>query len=129
MTDRKFSAFIRGVKLTAQIRLLPDQDQAAKLLATLEQFNAGANFVAGAAFERRIVNKLLLQKHCYAQLREQFGLSSQMACLCVHRVAEVYKRDRSRRPKFRPHAAMSCDPRAYSFKGLDRVSVRLCCND
>ena len=111
------------MQLTLQIQLLPDTKQARQMRSTLERFNAGANFVAEVAHSRQIVNKLLLQKHCYTDLREKFGLSSQMACLCVHRVAEAYKRDRTIKPKFSKHAAMTCDPRTYNVRSADRISL------
>jgi putative transposase len=43
-------------------------------------------------------------------------LSSQTAILVVRRVCEVYKRDKSIRPEFRPDAAITYDVRTISFK-------------
>ena len=62
---------------------------------------------AGIAFDQQISNKISLQKIAYQEVRERFGLSSQMACLCIHRVCEAYRRDKNKRPKFRTHSAMS----------------------
>ena len=111
------------MKLTLQIQLLPARDHAQRLQATVERFNEAANWLAGEAFERTIANKLVLQKLFYAKLRERFGLSSQMAVRCISQVCEAYKRDKSIRPQFRPHAAMPFDQRMMSFKGVDRVSL------
>jgi IS605 OrfB family transposase len=111
------------MKLTLQTQLLPDDDQASRLKATVERFNEAANFAAGVAFQRKCSNKVELQKIVYRDLRERFGLSSQMAVRCIAQVCEAYKRDKSTRPVFRPHAAMPHDQRTMSFKGPDRVSL------
>lgn len=109
------------VKLTLQTHLLPDGAQSASLKATVERFNQAANWLAGEAFERQTANKLLLQKLYYPTLRAQFGLSAQMAVRCIAQVCEAYKRDRSKRPVFRKHAAIPYDQRLMSFKGVDRI--------
>ena len=111
------------MKRTLQTQLLPDDGEAAQLKATVERFNEAANFAAGVAFERKLSNKVELQKIVYRDLRDRFGLSSQMAVRCIAQVCEAYKRDKSIRPVFRPHAAMPHDQRTMSFKGPDRVSL------
>jgi putative transposase len=89
----------------------------------MERFNEAASWLAGCAFERKLANKIELQKLHYRELRERFDLSAQMAVRCIAQVAEAYKRDKSICPTFRSHAAVPYDPRILSFKGLDRVSV------
>jgi predicted transposase len=111
------------MKLIVQIQVLPDPEAARKLQASMERFNDAANWVAGIAFQRRLSNKIRLQQIVYRDLRDRFGLSAQMACLCVHRVCEAYKRDQTVCPRFRTHSAMSHDVRTMSFKGIDRVSL------
>ena len=111
------------MNLTLQIQLLPEPDQARKLRATVERFNEAANWLAGEAFDRKTANKILLQKLCYAELRERFGLSSQMAVRCIAQVCEAYERDKDKRPRFRNHSAMPFDQRMMSFKGPDEVSL------
>jgi predicted transposase len=111
------------MKLTVQLQLLPGRDHAARLRETVGRFNEAANWLAGIAFERRTANKLVLQHAHYGELRERFGLSAQMAVRCIAQVCEAYKRDKSKRPKFRRTAAMPFDQRMMSFKGLDRVSL------
>lgn len=111
------------MKLTLQVQVLPDADDAARLRATIERFNEAANWLAGRAFEARSANKVELQKQHYYELRERFGLSAQMAVRCIARTCDAYKRDKNVRPTFRPHAAMPFDQRMMSFKGPDRVSL------
>jgi IS605 OrfB family transposase len=111
------------MKLTLQIQLLPTESQANALKATMERFNAAADWLAGEAFRRQTANKVLLQQLYYRQLRERFGLSAQMAVRCIAQGCEAYKRDKQKRPHFRHHAAIPYDQRLMSFKGLDRVSL------
>ena len=78
------------MKLVVQIQLFPDTESAHKLRESVERFNEAANWLAGVAFDQQISNKIGLQKIAYREVRERFGPSSQMACLCIHRVCEAY---------------------------------------
>lgn len=111
------------MKFTLQLQLFPAADHAARLKATVERFNQAADWLAGEAFDRKVANKIELQKIHYGPLRERFGLSAQMAVRCIAQVCEAYKRDKAKRPRFRKHAAMPFDQRMMSFKGVDRVSL------
>lgn len=111
------------MKLTLQTQLFPIRDQAEALESTMRAFNAGADWLAGEAFAAKVANKIALQKTHYASLRERFGLSAQMAVRCIAQVCEAYKRDKTKRPRFRPFASMPFDQRMMSFKGVDRVSL------
>ncbi len=109
--------------MTLQVRLLPDAEQIAKIEATMRAFNEAADWLAGEAFVLRCANKIALQKTHYAQLRERFGLSAQMAVRCIAQTCEAYKRDKDVRPHFRLFASVPYDQRLMSFKGVDRVSL------
>lgn len=111
------------MKLVVQIQLIPDAEIAARLRATVERFNAACNWLAGEAFALHVSNRIELQRLRYTEVRERFGLSAQMTCLCIRRVCEAYKRDKSICPAFRKLAAMPFDQRTMSFKGIDRVSL------
>lgn len=111
------------MKLTLQVKLQPTPEQSAKLLRTMERFNAACDFIARIAFEHRCANKVELQRLAYHQVRETFGLSAQMTIRALGKVVEVYKRDKGIRPEFRPHGAIVYDPRILSWKGPDRVSL------
>jgi len=105
------------------LKLVPSADQRHGLLATMEAFNAGCNFVAGVAFENHTASKYRLQPLCYHELRQRFGLSAQMTVRCIGKVADTYKRDKKVQPVFRPHGAVVYDQRILSFKGLDTASI------
>ncbi len=115
--------YTRGMKLTLQTQLLPEREQAVALEATMRAFNAAADWLAGEAFARKTANKFLLQKLHYQELRSRFGLSAQMAVRCIAQTCEAYKRDKTKRPRFRPHASIPYDQRLMGFKGVDRVSL------
>jgi putative transposase len=111
------------MKLAVQTQLLPDDDQARLLREVVERFNAACNWVAGECFARKESNVFEARKFAYHEVRERFGLSSQMAQLAIKTVCDAYKRDKTIRPTFRKHAAVPYDPRTMSFKGIDRVSL------
>src|SRR5215510_11776205 len=113
----------QAVKLILQTQLLPDRDQAQKLSATMRAFNAAADWLAGEAFRHKSADKVKLQQLYYRQLREDFGLSAQMAIRCIAQACEAYGRDKSNRPRFRKYASVPYDQRLMSFKGVDRVSL------
>ena len=103
---------------------MPDAEAARKLRATVERFNAAADWLAGIAFERSLANKFALQKIAYAELRERFGLPADTAIRCISQVCEAYKRDKAKRPRFRKHAAVPFSMgKNIGFKGPDRVSI------
>lgn len=111
------------MNLTLMVKLQPTPEQAAALLETMERFNAACNAVAEVAFREQTANKIRLQKLVYYDIRERFGLPAQMAVRVISKVAEAYKRDRSKNPSFRPRGAIVYDQRVLSWKGLDRVSI------
>jgi putative transposase len=113
----------RAMTLILQTQLLPDRDQARKLSATMQAFNAAADWLAGEAFRLKTANKVELQQLYYNQLREDFGISSQMAVRCIAQVCEAYNRDKSIRPRFKKYASIPYDQRLMSFKGSGRVSL------
>jgi len=100
----------QAVKLTLQTQLSPDGDQARKLSATMRAFNAAADWLAGEAFRLKTANKVELQQLYYNRLRDDFGISAQMAIRCVAQVCEAYKRDKSIRPRFKKYGSVNMFP-------------------
>lgn len=111
------------MKQTLLVKLAPTPDQHAALLRTLETFNAACNVIAAGAFQERCANTMELQKLVYYDIREQFGVSSQMTIRAISKVSEAYKRDKKIHPTFRPHGAMVYDERILSFPRIDRASL------
>lgn len=111
------------MKTTLQIKLLPDQAQHAVLKETMRVFNDACNYIAEVAYREQCASKFKLQKLVYEDVRKTFGLSSQMAVRSIAKVVEVYKRDKSKQPFFKPTGAMVYDARILSFKGLEAASL------
>jgi putative transposase len=111
------------VKLTLQLQLLPSDEQAGDILATMERFNEAASFAAKVGFEAEAHGQVSLHKLCYREIRERFGLSSQMAVRAIAKAVECFRRDKTACPVFKPHGAICYDQRVLSFKGSTVVSL------
>jgi len=105
------------------IKLSPSQEQYDSLLQTMERFNEACNYVSELAFCHYTAGQVKLHHLAYQKLRKGFGLSAQMAVRCIGKVAETYRRDKSKLFVFKPRSAMVYDQRILSFKGLDKVSI------
>ncbi|NCC34494.1 MAG: transposase [Chloroflexia bacterium] len=103
------------MKLTAQLKLQPTPDQERALRRTLETANAACNFISAFAWQTRTFGKFALQKSCYEQVREQFGLSAQMTIRALAKVGDAYKLDKKVQRTFRPLASVAYDDRILSF--------------
>ena len=111
------------MKLTVQVKLLPDADQAKALLATMKVFNDAASYAAKVGFDAKVFSAPSIQKLCYRELRDRFGLSAQMAVRAIGKACEVFRRDKTKCPAFKPTGAMIYDDRILSWKGCDKVSI------
>ena len=109
------------MKLTLQLKILPDAGQAETLRRTTERFNAAASHAAVVGFQSGTFDRDNLQKLCYQEIRDTFGLSAQLAVRAIGKAVEVFKRDKSRAPVFRKDSALVYDPRCYGFKDTTRA--------
>ena len=111
------------MKQTMLLKLTPTTEQHQALLETMHAFNAACNYVADVAFAEQMANKVELQKLVYGELRTTYKLAAQLAIRAISKVTEVYKRDKSIKPTFKPEGAIVYDERVMSFKGLLSVSL------
>ena len=111
------------MKQTISFKLEPSPEQHKALLDTMEAFNRGCQMVADIAYQKRLANKIVLQTMTYSDLRERFGLSSQLAIRAIAKTVEAYKRDKRVHVSFDLHGAMVYDNRIMSFKGITHVSL------
>ena len=109
--------------LTLRIRLLPTDVQKTLLLTVMERFNEAANFAAGVGFAAGVFSQPSIHKLAYRTIRERFGLNAQLAVRAIGKAVEVFKRDKTVCPVFKPHGAITYDERILSFKGLSEVSL------
>ena len=128
------------MRLTVNVKLLPNGEQKQQLLATMERFNEACDMVS-EAFACRCFNKFAIQAKLYRRIREEYRLSAQLAVRCISKVVESYQaditnireRNKCKAPDmpqeelvvhtFRPHSAMVYDQRILSWKGMDKVSI------
>jgi IS605 OrfB family transposase len=111
------------MNLTLRLRLLPTDEERAGLLSVMERFNEAANFAACVGFEAKVFSQISIHKRAYREIRKRFDLSAQLAVRAIGKAVEVFKRDRSVCPVFKPRGAITYDERILSFKGLDKVSL------
>ena len=108
---------------TLQVKLLPDDKQRQILIDTFVKFNEACNFVSRIAWEKKLFNKVFLQRIVYRDIREKFGLAAQLAISVIAKVVETYKADKTVFHEFRDFGSIVYDQRILSFKGMDTVSV------
>jgi putative transposase len=111
------------VKQVIVLKLEPSPEQHAALLQTIEAFNAGAQYAADVAHEKRLANKIALQPFVYGELRDRFGLSAQMAIRAIAKAVDAYKQDKRVHVRIKPHGAMVYDERIMSLNGMTIVSL------
>jgi predicted transposase len=104
------------MKLTAKIKLTPDEWQYQSLLKTLEVANAACNAISEVAWDKKVFKKYSLQQLCYYAMRQQFELTAQVVILLLGKVADAYKKDKRIKRAFRPHGSIAYDSRILSFK-------------
>jgi putative transposase len=108
-----------GMKLIAQVKLLPSLEQHAALLRTLEAANAASDYTSERAWQTHTFGQFALHKLCYRDLRERFSLGADLAVRVFAKVADAYKLDRNSKRTFKPHGAFPFNDRLVSYK-LDK---------
>ena len=111
------------MKLTVQLKLVPTAAQHPALLATMRAFNAAASSAAQVGFEAQVFSQQAIHARCYRELRDRFGLSSQMAVRAIGKAVETFRCYRTVCPTFRPDGAMTYDERLLGWKGPAHVSL------
>jgi putative transposase len=98
-----------------QLKLLPTPEQADALMRTIQATNAACNHISQIAWESRTFSKFALQKLCYHDVRETFGLAAQMVIRALAKVGDAYRLDTKTKRTFRPTSAIAYDDRILSF--------------
>ncbi len=99
------------MKLIAQVKLQPTEDQRQVLLNTLQVANAACNAISEIAWTTHIFGQYKLQKIVYHSIKIQFSLTAQMVVRCIAKVANAYKLDRKTKHIFRPTGSIAFDDR------------------
>ena len=89
----------------------------------LRAFNAAASFAAQVAFTAQVFGQPAIHARCYRELRERFGVSSQMAVRAMGKAVETCKRDKTCCPVFRADGAMTYAHHMLGWKDPAHVSL------
>jgi IS605 OrfB family transposase len=110
---------------TLTLSMRPTPEQAEALRETMTAFNAACNFVSAVAWREQQFNNFRLRSLTYRDVREQFGLPSQLAQHAIARVAAAYQVSKHTPVVFRPLGAVTFDVRVLRLIGVSTVSIRL----
>lgn len=112
------------MKLIAQVKLQPTEEQRQFLLQTLEQANAVCNQISAYAWEYKTFRTYDLHHALYHPLRASSGLTAQLVVRLLAKVSDAYKKDKKTQRQFRLHGAISYDDRILKwFTDQQRVSI------
>jgi putative transposase len=112
------------MKLTAKVKLQPNQEQHQALLETLETANAACNYISTIAWMNRKFNQYGIHHLVYHDVKERFSLTAQVVVRCISKVADSYKIDRKRKRTFQPHGAIAYDARILHWY-VDKQEVSI----
>lgn len=115
-----------GMKLIAQVKLLPTEQQANVLRRTIELTNEACNYLSERAWETKTFRQYDLHKLAYYDTRAKFPeLSSQIVVRCIARVTDAYKLDRKTKRQFQPLSAIAYDDRILRWYTDERSCVSI----
>lgn len=113
--------------LTIVCKINPTQTQVAKIEATLQAFADACNYI-NEVVDPKLTHNVTIQNQVYGEVRERFGLSSNLAIRAINRVSanrKTAKRMGKPVQKFLPTSA-DYDARIFSFREKDwSVSLTL----
>ena len=111
---------------TVQIQIIGGKK---KIKETIDRYVGAMNYISQFAKSNKIYSKNRLQARIYYEVRELFGLKSQMTINALGDVATTYKgkhkknRFRDEPVKFKSKSMRLNYPRDYSFKKNDVISI------
>ena len=108
--------YIKNMKLTLQIKLLPDNVQATALFDTIKKANNACNEISETAWKEKIFNQYKLHNEVYHPIKNKFNLTAQMVVRCICKVTDSYRLDKKVKRIFKPLGAITYDTRILSYK-------------
>ena len=112
------------MRLTAVIRLLPDETQTHALLDTIRAVNSACNYASQVAFEQRAFGRKTLHTLVYREIRARFGLPAQLAVHVISKVVDAYRAKGERKAvrTFQEVGAVRDDGRVLRLKVEKRLA-------
>ena len=111
------------MKLTLQIKLLPDNKQARLLNDTLIEANQACNVISSIAWDAKLFNQFKLHHNTYHAIKKSMNLSAQMVVRCISKVADSYKLDKKTKRTFRSLGSITYDSRILTYKPENIISL------
>lgn len=111
------------MKLTVQIKLLPDKAQEKALLNTIRAMNAAACFASKVGFDNKVYGQVSIHHLCYKTIRSKFSLSAQMAVRAISKSVDAFSRDRSKCHRFSILGGVPLDDRLFRIVNANVVSI------
>lgn len=111
------------MKLTLEIKLLPNNKQADSLINTIKEANNACNVISDMAFAKKLFNQFKLHKEIYYVIRKSFNLSAQIVARCIGKVSDSYKLDKKIKRIFREFGSIAYDSRIMTYKPNNIVSL------
>jgi hypothetical protein len=112
------------LRKSIQIQIVSHHEE---IMQTLTAFVAALNHGSHHAKERQQYNAFDLQSQLYGELREKFGLRSQMAINCTRRIAAVYRcpsvQERREPVVFKRQSMLLNYPRDYRIVSEGTISI------
>jgi len=112
------------MKLTAKVKLLPTEAQAASLKRTLETGNAACNYISDIAWTNATFGQFQIHGLTYHAVKAAFTLSAQLIVRCIAKVCDAYKLDKKTKRTFKPLGSIPYDLRILSWK-MDKSIVSI----
>jgi len=109
------------VKLTLQIKLLPDDLQAKILESTLRAVNKVCDDISQTAWDKKTFNQVKLHHLCYHRIKQSSNLSAQAIVRAIAKVADAYKLDKKTLRRFRSLGSIAYDSRILSYNIKSRT--------
>lgn len=103
------------MKLVAQVKLLPTDEQRQVLIDTLYQTNQACNRLSSHAWETKCFRQFDLHRVLYQSIRAETRLVSQVVIRAIAKVADAYKLDKACLRTFRPEGSIAYDCRILRF--------------
>lgn len=112
------------MKLIAQVKLQPTEQQADALRRTMLTYNEAANYISDQAWMRKTFRKYDIHHATYYAVRERFGLAAQLTIRVIANVADAYKLDQKSKRTFRKMGSITYDSRVLAWY-LDKSEVSI----
>jgi IS605 OrfB family transposase len=112
------------MKLIAQVKLQPTEQQADALYRTILAYNEAANYISDQAWMRKTFRKYDIHHATYYAVRERFGLAAQLTIRVIANVGDAYKLDTKTKRMFRKRGSITYDSRVLAWY-LDKSEISI----